>query len=220
MNEILFFAHVLVVLGFLLAAYRMGERALVALVVLLGVLANVFVVKQMGLFGWTVTCSDVFAVGGILGLNLLQESWGKESASRAIGISLLCQLFFVAMTQVHLLYVPSVSDGTQSAFVTILSSSPRIVLASISVYYVVQKLDVQIFGFLKRVFVEKFLPVRLILSLLLSQLIDTVLFSFLGLYGLVESIFDVIFMSYLVKCVIIASSGAFVGAARKWLRPA
>lgn len=220
MNEALFFAHVLLVLGFILIAYRMGSSALTSLVVLLGVLANVFVVKQMGLFCWTVTCSDVFAIGGILGLNLLQEGWGPERANKAIRVSLLCLVFFVAMAQIHLLYVPSVADKTQEAFSTILSSSPRIVFASIAVYYVVQKIDVRIFGFLKNFFSGKFLPVRLTLSLLLSQLLDTVLFSFLGLYGLVESIVDVIFMSYLVKCVIIASSSTFVAAAKRWVRPA
>jgi uncharacterized integral membrane protein (TIGR00697 family) len=220
MNEALFFTHVLLVLGFILVAYRMGSSALIALVVLLGVLANVFVVKQMNLFYWTVTCSDVFAIGGILGLNLLQESWGPEKASKAIRVSLLCLIFFAAMAQVHLLYLPSVADKTQDAFLAIFSSSPRIVFSSIAVYYLVQKIDVRIFGFLKTLFAQKFLPFRLTLSLLFSQLLDTILFSFLGLYGLVESIFDVIVMSYLVKCIIIASSSTFVAAARRWVRPA
>lgn len=220
MNEALFFAHVIFVLGFILIAYKMGSSTLTSLVVLLGILANVFVVKQMDLFYWTVTCSDVFAIGGILGLNLLQEGWGQEAASKAIRVSLLCQIFFVAMAQVHLLYVPSVADKTQEAFSMILSSSPRIVFASIAVYYAVQKIDVRIFGFLKNFFASKFLPFRLSLSLLLSQLLDTVLFSFLGLYGLVESIVDVIFMSYLIKCIIIASSSTFIAAAKRWVRPA
>ena len=198
----------------------MGSLALTALVSLLGVLSNVFVVKQMELFGWTVTCSDVFAIGGILGLNLLQESWGREAAQKAIKISLLCFLFFIAMTQIHLLYLPSLFDRTQGAFSQIFSSSPRIVLASISVYYAVQKLDVRLFGMLKTFFSDKFLPMRLTLSLLISQLFDTILFSFLGLYGLVESIFSVICLSYLVKCLIIASSSSFVGAVQKWIKPA
>lgn len=220
MNELLFFAHILVVLGFILIAYRMGAFALTSLIVLLGVLANIFVVKQMHLFCWTVTCSDVFMIGSILGLNLLQESWGREAAGRAIKISLLSLLFFIAMAQIHLLYIPSASDGTHGAFLTILSSSPRIVAASLLVYYLVQKLDVQVFGWLKKLFGDRFLPGRLTISLLFSQLIDTVLFSFLGLYGLVESVFDVILMSYLIKCIIIASSSTCIGAVRKWVRSA
>ncbi len=219
-NETLFLAHILLVLGFVLIAYRLGAAALTALIVLLGALANLFVIKQIELFCWTVTCSDVFMVGSILGLNLLQESGSKEAALKAVHSSLLALIFFVAMAQIHLLYIPSDSDQTQSAFLTIFSSSPRIVISSIAVYYLVQKLDVQIFSWLKTAFSQKFLPLRLGLSLLLSQFIDTVLFSFLGLYGLVESIFDVIVMSYLTKCVIIASSSTFVAAAKRWVRTA
>lgn len=218
MNEALFFAHVLIVLGFILAAYRMGAIALTAMIVLLGVLANLFVVKQMNLFCWTVTCSDVFMIGSILGLNLLQESFGREAANLAIKISLVSLVFFTVMTQIHLLYLPSASDITHGAFRTILSSSPRIIAASILVYYLVQKLDVQVFGWLKKIFKEKYLPGRLTLSLLFSQLIDTVFFSFLGLYGIVESVIDIIMMSYLIKCIIIASSSTFVGLVRKWVR--
>ena len=121
------------------------------------------------------------------------------------------------MVQIHLLYVPSLLDGTQASFKTIFSSSLRIVISSIAVYYVVQKLDVEIFSFVKRVFGGKFLPARLLCSLLFSQLIDTVLFSFLGLYGLVESLLDIIVMSYLVKCVVIASSSTFVATAKRWI---
>ncbi|MBX9744967.1 MAG: queuosine precursor transporter [Chlamydiales bacterium] len=219
MNEALFFTHILIVLGFILLAYRMGSAALTALIVLLGVLANVFVVKQMTLFHWTVTCSDVFAIGSILGMNLLQESWGKEAVSKAIRVSLVCLLFFALMAQVHLLYTPSPADRTQEAFSTILSASPRIILASIAVYYLVQQIDMRFFGLLQKMCAQKFLPLRLLLSLLVSQGIDTVLFSFLGLYGLVESILDVIVMSYLVKCVIIASSSTFVAAARRLVGP-
>ena len=59
-------------------------------------------IKQIDLFGFSVTCSDVFAIGGILSLNLLQEYFGKEAASRAVKVSLLALLFFAVMSQVHL----------------------------------------------------------------------------------------------------------------------
>ena len=197
----------------------MGSSALMVFAVLQGVLANLFVLKQITLFGWTVTCSDVFAIGAILSLNLLQETWGQQEAAKTIRISVLSLVFFAVMAQMHLFYLPSPFDVTQSAYRDILSASPRIVFSSIAVYYVVQKLDVRIFSFLKRTFLEKYLPIRLLVSLLFSQFLDTFLFSFLGLYGLVESVFDIIVMSYLIKCLIIASSSAFVGAVKRYVRP-
>lgn len=213
MNESLFFLHIFVVTGFSLLALRLGKHALISFIVIQGILANLFVVKQMPLFGLAVTCSDVFAIGGILSLNLLQEYFGRESCRNAIQISLLGLIFFVLMSQIHLAYQPTLLDGMQGAFQTIFSTTPRITIASIATFYLVQQIDVRLFPFLKGNF-----PTRVFFSLLFSQAIDTVLFSFLGLYGLVESLLDIIIVSFLIKSIIIAASSPFVGFAKKWVR--
>lgn len=210
MNEWLFFSHVLIVLGFALLALRLGQGALVAFIALQGVLANLFVVKQISLFGFSVTCSDVFAIGAILSLNLLQEHFGKEAAKQATKISLVALLFFALMAQIHLFYQPTPADTTHTAFTAILGSTPRIVFASIAVFYLVQLIDVRLFSLLKGKF-----PVRVAISLVSSQLLDTVLFSFLGLYGLVDSLFDVIVVSFAAKCLLIATSAPFVALSKK-----
>ena len=204
MNEFLFFSHILLVLIFLGAAVRLGQASLTVYVALSGILANLFVVKQITLFSLHVTCSDVFAVGGILGLNLLQELYGKAAAQKATYAALFSLLLFVSMSQIHLIYVPSLFDQTQGAFIAILGHSLRIVAASVSVYYIVQRFDILFFGYLKQRMQN--LSVRLTLSLIVSQALDTVLFSYLGLYGLVASIFDIILMSFAMKCTIIACS--------------
>lgn len=218
MNEILFFTHVLIVVGFALAAVRIGQNALIAFIVLQAILANLFVVKQMDLLGFTVTCSDVFAVGGILGLNLLQEYFGKEAALKAIKISFFYMVFFIVMAQFHLWYIPSAGDAAHGAFSLILAATPRIVLASLVVYFLVQKLDVLLFGWLRKIFNGAQVGLRIGISLVITQFIDTILFSFLGLYGLVSSIFDVIFMSFAIKCLIIFCSTPFISFSKRWVR--
>ena len=42
-----------------------------------------------------------------------------------------------------------------------------------------------------------------------SQLIDTVLFSFLALYNVVDSVFSIIIVSYAIKLISIIFSGSF-----------
>ena len=76
MNEFVFFLHIFVVATFALGACRLGKEMLVAWIGLQAVLANLFVLKQMKLFWLDVTCSDVYAVGAFLSLNLLQEYYG------------------------------------------------------------------------------------------------------------------------------------------------
>jgi hypothetical protein len=213
MNELIFFSHILLVVGFLLLSLRMGERALVGFVALQGVLANLFVLKQIDLFGFEVTCTDVFAIGGILSLNLLQEYFGKRSAKQAIHLSLLALIFFSLCSQIHLLYLPTSHDATQNAFATLFSTSPRIVFASIATFYLVQQFDVRFFPLLKGK-----LSLRIAASLFVSQLLDTILFSLLGLYGLVASLFDIILVSFLIKCIIIAVSSPFVSFSKRFVK--
>lgn len=198
MNELIFLCHIWVMIGFAFLALRGGQIALVAFIALQGVLANLFVVKQMSLFGFSVTCSDVFIIGAILSQNLLQEYFGKEVAKKATYISLLALLFFAVMSQIHLAYRPLESDCTHSSFLTILSPSLRITLASLATFFIVQQFDIRFFSILKGA-----LPIRIAISLTCSQLLDTVLFSFLGLFGIVHSIFDIILVSFIIKCLII-----------------
>lgn len=213
MNELIFLFHVLLVLAFVLGALRLGKNALLALFALQGILANLFVVKQISLFGFAVTSSDVFAIGCILSLNLLQEYFGKKIAQQASRISLLTLLFFALVSQIHLLYLPTPLDTTHTAFSIILSPSPRIILASISTFYLTQQFDLRFFSLLKGP-----LPFRLFLSILTSQLLDTILFSFLGLYGLVESLSDIILLSFLIKCIIIVISSPFTLFAKRFVK--
>lgn len=213
MNELLFFFHIFLVVGFALISLRLGQVALIAFITLQGVLANLFVVKQMELFGFAITCSDVFAVGGILSLNLLQEYFGREAANYATRLSLGALLFFAIMSQIQLLYIPTEMDGTQIAFETVLSSAFRIAAASLATFYLVQQVDVRLFGLLKGS-----LPVRIATSLVCSQALDTVLFSFLGLYGLVESVWSIILLSFLIKCVVISVSAPFVIFAKRMVK--
>lgn len=216
-NEIIFLIQVVLVIGFSIGAARMGQNALVALVALHGVLANLFVVKQMELLGLTVTCSDVFAVGSIMGLNLMQEYFGKEAAKKAIGISFFAMIFFVLVSQIHLWYLPASIDHTHPAFSEILSHNPRIVFASIAVFYLVQKFDVAFFGFLKTRFHNTRLALRMGISLTVSQFLDTILFSFAGLYGIAASLFDIIVISFAIKCLVIACSAPMASLARRFM---
>ena len=217
-NEIFFFFQIFLVIGFSLGAIRLGPMALATLIGLQGVLANLFVLKQIELFGFTITCGDCLAVGSILGLNLLQEHFGKEIAKKTVHISFFSLIFFVFLSQIHLLYAPAAADKTHLAFETVLSSTPRIVLASAIVYYFVQRFDVVLFGWIKKLFPNQPLSLRMTVSLIISQFIDTVFFSFFGLYGLVVSLFDVIAISFLVKCLIIFCSAPLVAFSHRFIK--
>ncbi len=214
MNEILFLLHILLVVAFALGSLRLGKEALIAFVTITALLANLLVLKQMRIFGLTITCTDVFAIGSILGLNLLQEYFGKESSSKAAWVCFYLITFFAIMSQIHLAYTPSYTDMTQSSYFTILSPTPRLLLASLAVFFVVQQFDIRFYGWLKKGLARAPLMVRNGISLIISQLLDTALFSVLGLYGLVDSLADIILFSFVVKLFIIFSITPFISLSR------
>ena len=215
MNELIFALHTIIIATFALGSLALGSSALVAFVCIQCMLANLFVVKQITLFGFTATCADAFTVGATIGLNLLQEYFGKEIAKKTIWINFFLLIFYAITSQIHLIYVPHTADLMHLHFMPLLSFMPRIVVASFSVYLISQMADYYLYGILKKVFHDKHIIARNYASIALCQLLDTVLFSFLGLYGIIDNIWEVITISYLIKLGSIIIATPFVGLSRK-----
>lgn len=203
MNECLFVIQMVLIALFALGALKLGQAALTAWVAIQALIANLFVIKQVTLFGFEVTASDAFAIGSLLGLNFLQESFSREAASRATWICFFFLAFFTLASQIHLLYIPSPHDFTHPAFTMLLSPFPRLLIASLSVFFIVQQIDMRFFAFLKNYFPKMSFSLRTLISLLASQFLDTVLFSVAGLYGMVASLVDVIVVSFAIKALAI-----------------
>lgn len=213
MNETLFFLHLLLSIALTLCALKLGKNTLIAWIALQAVIANIFVLKQINFFGLNITCGDVYIIGSVLGSNLLQEYFGKEEAKKALWTSFFLMGGFVAMAAIHLLYTPSGADTTQSSFTTLLSPSARLLFASFGVFFLVQQLDIRLFSLLQKTRAPFWM--RSGVSVLLTQLVDTVLFSFLGLYGLVTSIVDVIIISLIIKWAVIGGMTPFLSFAKQ-----
>lgn len=198
-NLVLFLLQTACIAAVLYGAKRLGKEALVVLFTLMAILANLFVIQQIELGGLNATSSDAFAVGALFSLNLIQKFYGREVAKKTIWISFFAMLFFVAVSQIHLLFTPSPLDTSRAHFAPILSTAPRLLIASLSTFFIVQWIDLYLFAKLK----------RMALSLFISQAIDTALFTFLGLYGLVGKLFHVMLISYAIKAAAITLTTLF-----------
>jgi len=182
MNELIFIFQSLTVTAATLIALRLGKEALVALMALLCVLSNFFVLKQIGLFGLQATAADAFSVGTILSLQLIQEYFGKKVSQKAIWICFFSVLVYMVVSQIHLLYIPTTADVYHHHFAALFQFVPRIVIASLLVYLFVLQLDRYLYEKLQKRFGKKYLFARNIGLLAVVLLIDTILFSFLGLF--------------------------------------
>ncbi|HBR70760.1 TPA: hypothetical protein DIC20_00390 [Candidatus Dependentiae bacterium] len=202
MNELIFLFHIIVIVISCLIALRLGKEALITLIALQIILANLFVSKEITLFSLCVTCTDAFAVGSGLTLNLIQEYYGKTIAKKAIWISFFALVFYLVMSQFQLWYTP-LHITSQEPFSKILSLMPRLIIASIISYLTSQFIDYTLYAFFKKRFHKKFFVLRNYGSLIIAQAIDTIMFSFLGLYGIIHNVWHIILVSYIIKIITI-----------------
>lgn len=210
MNALILVLHITLVSGLSLLALRLGKELMIAWLSLLAVAMNLFVLKQITLFGLSVTPSDPLGVGYLLGLNLIQEFFGRKIARKIVWISLFVSCGFVLLSQVQLAYIPNRYDLAHPHFSFLLTPMPRLMIASLLSFLLVQMCDLTFFGFLRKKTSGKYLTGRTTLALILSQTLDTILFSFLGLFGLVENIGHIILFSLAVKGTVILFSTPFV----------
>jgi uncharacterized integral membrane protein (TIGR00697 family) len=203
-NELLFFGSAIFTVLFSLFALRLGKEALVGSMVVQGIVANIFLVKEMHIFGKVATCGDVFIIGLVLSLNLLQEYFGRNAATRTVNAYFLMLTWFLCVKTIHLAFVPTSADCTHKFFVGIFSNSTRIILASLGVSFAALHFDRIIYRFLMFIFGERFLVLRNFVTISLSQLLDTVLFTYIALYGVISAPKDVILVCFSVKLFTIA----------------
>lgn len=215
MNELLFGLQVLLALTCTYVFFRIGKEGLFVWLGMLALLANLFVSKQITLFGLEVTASDAFAVALILTLNLLQEFYGVESAKKGGWIAVFAQISFLLFSELHLAFTPNHHDISQSAFQTLLGVYPRLLFASCFTLFVVQLFDRRFFAWLKTAASKSSFSVRNAIAISFSQLLDTALFSLIGLYGLVGNIIEVFAMSFAIKVMLISSLPLFTSLLKK-----
>ncbi len=218
-NELLFLVHVTAVSCGALFFARLGKSALITYISMLFLTANIFVIKQIELFNFCVTSADAFIVGISFSCNLLQEFWDKKYARSAIWISFASCVAYMIIAKIIIAYQPATVDDTQIHFAHITANTIRITLASLIAYLITQTIDIYLYGVVKQLTNGKYFVARNYFALTVSQFVDTVLFSFLGLYGLVENIFDVLIVSFSLKLLAIAFMTPFLMVARKILKP-
>jgi queuosine precursor transporter len=215
MNELIFIVHACIVSICALGALALGKAALTTFISIMCILANLFVLKQIILCGFNATTSDALSIGATIGLNLMLEYYGRAAAQRAIGISFASILVYTVLSYMHLLYIPSACDVSNTHFIALLAIMPRILLASCTVYVIVQALDYHLYTFLNYALKNRYFIMRNYISVIICQLLDTILFSFLGLYGIIDNIWHVIMVSYTIKVILIILATPFLWFTKK-----
>lgn len=189
-NELLLIGSVVFIFSSTLAAYKcFGRTGLYCLSAIATVLANIEVLILINAFDMEQTLGNVLFAVTFLITDILSECEGKKAANKAVWIGIFISLFFLLLSQSWLLYIPSGEDWAMPSIKGIFSSTPRMLLSSLVVYAVSQLFDVWLYhkwwAFTEKKYGDRrrFLWLRNNGSTLISQILNTLLFTLFAFYG-------------------------------------
>ncbi len=222
MNEIYWIILLLVNFGLILLSYRIfGKMGLFIWVPIAGIVANIQVIQTIELFGFTATLGNIVYASSFLVTDILSENYGKKEANKAIWIGFFSLIAMTILMNLALFFNPTAeafSQETYKSIETIFSFMPRIVLASLVAYILSQKHDIWAFHFWKKRFSStKTLWIRNNLSTMVSQLLDSLVFTVIAFYGVfeMEILIEIFATTYLLKWLVAASDTPFIYIASK-----
>lgn len=145
----------LITLAIATASILLGKRYTVAypiaMMAVLMTLAQVLAGKMVVVGPFAVAGGTLVYAATFLITDLLSEQWGKHEARTAVWAGFYGSLVLVAMVSIVSIWPsPEFAFEGAQAWNTALALTPRIVLASLVAYLVVQHLDVWLFHALKR----------------------------------------------------------------------
>lgn len=220
-NSYLFIAHTIIVLMLALGAYRLGKDYLIAFIGISAVLANLYVVKQMDIFGLAATGGNVMYAAIFFSSDILNEFYGKKEAQKAVIVGFFAAFIFLVTSQLLLLYVPNDFDFSQTSYQTLFALTPRIVLGSLTAYLISQNLDIIIFDSLKKQTHGTMLWLRNNASTIVSQFVDSIVFTIIAFAGVLpnEVMLEIILFTYGLKVVVALLDTPFIYLAKMIKRP-
>ncbi len=223
-NELLLILNILFIYGAVLVFYRtLGTTGLYCWMVLATLAANIEVLIVVEAFGMEQTLGNILFASTFVVTDILSEVAGKKAASKAVVIGIVTSVMFVLISQSWLLYTPNESDRLFPAISAVFSNTPRLMISSLVVYGVVQAFDVFMYHLIWEKTTrlcqdsKRYLWVRNNVATLLSQLLNTVLYTLAAFYGIYsgETLIHIMISTYVIYVITSLLDTPVVYAARK-----
>lgn len=206
-NELLLLGSVMLIYGAVLAAYRIfGKIGMYVMTVIATILANIEVLMLVDGFGMEQTLGNVMFASTYLVTDILSENEGKKSASHTVWLGVFTSVIMLLFTQYWLLYTPATTDWAKEHITAIFSTTPRLLAASFIGYVVSQRFDVWLYHkwwdltSKKTGDSKRFLWLRNNGSTLISQILNTVIFTSIAFWGMYETktFISIMLSSYII----------------------
>jgi len=212
-NELLWFLFMLLDLSMVLIMFRLfGKEGLFAVIVMSSIVCNIQVIKLVNMFGFVATLGNIVYASNFFATDLLSEYYGKKAAKKGVLLGFSTLLIATIWMQFALAFKPSPEDFSQQHLKAVFSLLPRITFASLTAYVLSQLHDVWAFHFWKDKTKGKHLWLRNNASTMVSQLIDTFVFTFLAFFGSVDktTFWSILWTTYFFKWIVAAVDTPFM----------
>ena len=220
MNTILWFIMLIINFIAIMIAYRLwGKLGLFIWIPVSVIAANIQVVKTVEIFGFIATLGNIVYATSFLVTDILNENYGKRDAGRAVGIGFFSLISMTVLMQFALRFVPHESDFAQDSLQTIFGIMPRIAVGSLAAYALSQLHDVWAYNRLKlRNPSVRMIWLRNNASTMISQLIDSVVFTLIAFAGVFEFsvLIEILLTTYIFKWIVAVADTPFIYLARRW----
>ena len=206
-NEALLIVTLLVLYGSVLLWFALfGTSGLMGFTVFATIAANIEVLILVQAFGMEMTLGNILFATTFLVTDILSEIAGKKQAQQAVWIGIAANVLFVVVSQSWLMYIPSAEDWVTPSMRSIFSNTPRLMLASLAVYAIVQVFDVWLYhkwwDLTQRLSGDRrgYLWVRNNGSTLISQLLNAILYTAFAFYGMydIPTLVSIVLSSYVI----------------------
>jgi uncharacterized integral membrane protein (TIGR00697 family) len=217
-NHLLWFGFLIADLALATLIYRLfGKFGLYAIIIASVIAANIQVLKTVQLFGMVATLGNILYGSIFFATDILNEVYGKRAARRGVWLGFVGMVLVTLWMQVGLRFIPDASDFAQDSLSTIFGLLPRIAAGSMIAYLLSQHYDVFAFNFWKRKTKGRFLWLRNNASTLVSQAIDTLIFTTIALWGVFDTRtwLQILATTYLLKPIVALIDTPFIYLARK-----
>lgn len=171
---------------------RFSYNGIVTYIVIAIIASNLHVLKFSHVFymDGPVAMGTIPFATTFLATDILVEFFGREKADKAVNIGLVAQICFHVLMLSAVAVQPLAPEAIEKYDVPdmhqqltdLFTPSAAIVAASLSAYYVSEKLDVFLYALIKSQWAKSFLWVRSIVSTAISAFCDSFIFSFLAFW--------------------------------------
>ncbi len=193
-QELLWLTTLVADLACTLLLYRLfGKAGLQIAIATAIILANLQGPKLTMIFGLQTSLGVIFYSSIFFATDVLSENYGKAAANKAVRMGFAVSVIVLLMLSLALLYLPSSKPETaefsasiHNAFSTIVNFTPRFIFGSLLAYYISQHFDVWAFHKIKSITSGRWLWLRNNLSTMSSQVVDTLIYSLITWWGIVD----------------------------------